>query len=136
MADHVPNRGNGGATVFHKDGDYTAFFDLLAIAKATYPVTLFGVCLMPTPFHLVVQPATDARTVSLRLHTCVNRQQPSGTADWQARIAALLGLTSTLRPLGRPRKSPEKLLSPVPLLGCMQEGGTRDDHGQEKTRAE
>jgi hypothetical protein len=27
---HVLNRGNGGATVFHKDGDYTALLDLLA----------------------------------------------------------------------------------------------------------
>ena len=55
---HVLNRRNGGATVFHKDGDYTAFLDLLATAKATYPVKLFGVCLMPNHFHLVVQPAT------------------------------------------------------------------------------
>jgi putative transposase len=56
---HVLNRGNGGATVFHKDGDYTAFLDLLATAKAKDPVKLFGVCLMPNHFHLVVQPATD-----------------------------------------------------------------------------
>jgi hypothetical protein len=42
------------------------------------------------------------------LRTCVNRQQPFGTANWQATIAATLGLNSTLRPRGRPRKSPEK----------------------------
>ena len=55
---HVLNRGNGGATVFHKDGDYTAFLDLLATAKAKYPVNVIGVCLMPNHFHLVVQPPT------------------------------------------------------------------------------
>lgn len=43
---HVMNRGNGGATVFHKEGHYSAFLDLLAAAKAKYTVKLFGVCLM------------------------------------------------------------------------------------------
>ena len=35
---HVLNRGNGGAAVFHQEGAYTAVLDLLATAKATYPV--------------------------------------------------------------------------------------------------
>ena len=39
---HVLNRGNGGATVFHKNSDYRAFLHLLADAKARYPVKLFG----------------------------------------------------------------------------------------------
>lgn len=34
---HVLNRGNGDAAIFHKEGDYTAFLDLLATAKAKYP---------------------------------------------------------------------------------------------------
>ncbi|TKB68744.1 MAG: hypothetical protein E8D52_07070 [Nitrospira sp.] len=53
-----------------------------------------------------LQPLVDHELTTLR--TCVNRQQPFGTADWQARMAALLGLASTLRPRGRPRTSPEK----------------------------
>jgi Transposase and inactivated derivatives len=56
---HVLNRGNGDAAVFHKESDYTAFLDLLATAKSKHPVKLFGFCLMPNHFHLVVQPATD-----------------------------------------------------------------------------
>src|SRR5678815_134728 len=48
---HILNRGNGGATVFHKDGGYTAFLNLLATAKAKCPVKLFGDCLMPNHFH-------------------------------------------------------------------------------------
>jgi putative transposase len=54
---HVINRGNGGATVFHKDGDYRAFLDLLAIAKTKYPIKVFGFCLMPNHFHLVLEPS-------------------------------------------------------------------------------
>ena len=57
---HVLNHGNGGAVAFHKEGDYTAFLDLLATAKAKHPVNVFGFCLMPNHFHLVVQPATAA----------------------------------------------------------------------------
>jgi putative transposase len=178
---------------------------LLATTKATYPITLFSVCLMPHHVHLVVQPATDAalspfmplwmtshvrryprhyhthghvwqgrfkrvpiqqdgplRTVlrsvlrnpvraglvehardwpwsSLRFphlrdpapieaptewlqwidqplfdhelstrRTGVNRQQPFGAADWQAVIATIVGLESTRRQRGRPRKSPKQ----------------------------
>jgi putative transposase len=202
----VLNRGNGGTTVFHKAGDYAAFLDLLATAKAKHSVILLAICLMPNHFHLMLQLARDASlspfmqwwmtshvrryhrhyhshghvwqgrfksfpiqqdghllTVlryvlrnpvraklveharewpwsSLRfphlldpfpglgpaesphwldapllkeelatLRTCVNRQQPFGTAAWQTRIAALLGLEFTLRARGRPRKPmPEK----------------------------
>ncbi len=47
-------------TIFHKDGDYTAFLDLLAAAKKKFSVKVFGLCLMPNHFHLVVQPANEA----------------------------------------------------------------------------
>ena len=57
---HVLNRGNGGAVVFHQEANYTAFLDLLATAKAKHPVNVFGFCLMPNHFHLVVQPPTVA----------------------------------------------------------------------------
>jgi hypothetical protein len=46
--------------VFHTDGDYRAFLDLLAAAKAKHPLQIFGFCLMPNHFHLVLQLARDA----------------------------------------------------------------------------
>jgi putative transposase len=198
---HVLNRGNGGAPVFHKDEDYRAFLDLLADAKTKFSVNVFGFCLMPNHFHIVLQPRADEglslflqwwqtsysrhyhqhyrshghlwegrfksfpiqrdghlltvlryilrnpvraglvpRTdqwpwSSLQhrtlldpwpvetppdlahwaeaplsdqelagLRSCVNRQAPFGTADWQEVTAKTLGLASTLRPHGRPRK--------------------------------
>jgi putative transposase len=55
---HVLNRGNGGAVVFHKDDDYAAFLDLLATAKKKFPVHVFGFCLMPNHFHLVLHPVS------------------------------------------------------------------------------
>jgi putative transposase len=51
---HVLNRGNGRQVVFHKDGDYAAFIDLMKEAKERCPVKLFAYCLMPTHFHMVV----------------------------------------------------------------------------------
>ena len=45
QAYHILNRGNGGATVFHKEGDYAAFLDLLATANAKHLGKLFGFCL-------------------------------------------------------------------------------------------
>jgi len=202
---HLLNRGNGGATVFYKDGDYTAFLELLGTAKSKFSVKVLGVCLMPNHFHLVVQPATEATLSSFmqwwmtshvrryhqhyrshghvwqgrfksfpiqqdshlltvlryvlrnpvraglaehardwpwsslrwphlsdplpvetptdwlnwidqalfdhevtRLRTCVNRQQPYGTEEWQATVAAMHGLQSTMRKRGRPQKLVEK----------------------------
>jgi putative transposase len=39
---------------------------------------------------------------------CIARGRPFGTPDWVAAAAAKLGLQITIRPRGRPRKSPEK----------------------------
>ena len=57
---HVLNRGNGQATIFHEDGHYQAFLDLLVAAKVRFPVQLVGFCIMPNHFHLVVQPASGS----------------------------------------------------------------------------
>jgi len=51
---HVLNRGNGRATVFHKDQDYAAFLKLLKQACQRVPMRLLAYCLMPNHFHLVV----------------------------------------------------------------------------------
>ncbi|MEO5657201.1 MAG: transposase [Nitrospiria bacterium] len=57
---HVLNRGNGRATIFHKDADYRAFCDLLSTAQKKFPVGLLGFCVMPNHFHLVLQPQTPS----------------------------------------------------------------------------
>lgn len=56
---HVINRGNGRVTVFHKPQDYEAFLSLLGEAKKRHRLKLFGFCLMPNHFHLVVEPAHE-----------------------------------------------------------------------------
>jgi putative transposase len=37
-----------------------------------------------------------------------DRQAPFGTSEWQRKISREMGLESTLKPLGRPRKAQEK----------------------------
>jgi len=54
----------------------------------------------------VNRPETDAELEAIR--RSVNRSAPFGSKAWQARTAARLGLQSTLRPRGRPRKSKSK----------------------------
>ena len=53
---HLINRGNGRQQVFHKDGDYRAFIDLMQTAREKFAVRLLAWCLMPNHFHLLVQP--------------------------------------------------------------------------------
>ncbi len=50
----------------------------------------------------VNRPMSEAEEDSLR--KSLQRGQPYGTADWQAQTAARLGLQSTFRPRGRPKK--------------------------------
>jgi putative transposase len=59
MCYHVLNRGNGQATVFHKDGDFAAFLDLMAEANERLPLRVLGYVLMPNHFHLVLWPLGD-----------------------------------------------------------------------------
>jgi putative transposase len=58
---HVLNRGNGQAEVFHKDGDFAAFLDLMAAANERLPLRVLGYVLMPNHFHLVLWPRGPKR---------------------------------------------------------------------------
>jgi putative transposase len=49
-------------------------------------------------------PQTEAELEGLR--RSVRRGCPFGSAVWQKQMAARQGLSHTLRPLGRPRKTP------------------------------
>ncbi len=56
---HVINRGNGRAKVFHKDQDYLAFLNMIALACERVRMRVLGLCLMPNHFHLVLWPHDD-----------------------------------------------------------------------------
>ena len=56
---HVLNRGNNRASVFHKDGDFDAFVDLLAEAKLRNPIRILAYCVLPNHFHLALWPLGD-----------------------------------------------------------------------------
>jgi putative transposase len=53
---HILNRGNGKQEVFHKDQDYKVFTHLMGEAKTRYSVKIFGYCLLPNHFHMVLMP--------------------------------------------------------------------------------
>ena len=53
---HIINRGNGRQQVFHTDGDYRSFAELMAEASERYPVKVLAWCIMPNHFHLLVSP--------------------------------------------------------------------------------
>jgi putative transposase len=58
---------------------------------------------VPTDWSLWIEEPQFGHELA-RLRTSVNRQAPFGSAQWQEQCATRLGLESTLRPLGRPRK--------------------------------
>jgi len=70
------NRGNARATVFHKEGDYAAFVQLLQEADERVPIRLLAYCLMPNHFHLVLWPRRAGPVQRSRLWPeFVNRPQ-------------------------------------------------------------
>jgi putative transposase len=56
---HVLNRGNARQRVFHKEGDFVAFLDLIEEANGRLPMRVLAWCLLPNHFHLVLWPHGD-----------------------------------------------------------------------------
>jgi putative transposase len=56
---HVLNRGNEKATIFHKPADYEAFLSILADGLGRCALRLLAFCLMRNHFHLVLLPGGD-----------------------------------------------------------------------------
>lgn len=54
---HVLNRANGRLRLFHKDGDYAAFEDVVQAARERVPLRILGYVVMPNHWHFVVWPA-------------------------------------------------------------------------------
>jgi putative transposase len=62
---HLLNRGNGRRELFHKDGDYLGFLQVLAEGLERYPADLLCYCLMSNHWHLVLRPRTAAALADL-----------------------------------------------------------------------
>jgi putative transposase len=66
MCYHVLNRGNGRAEVFHKDGDFASFLNLMVEANERLPLRILGYVLLPNHFHLVLWPRAELRLACAR----------------------------------------------------------------------
>jgi putative transposase len=64
---HIVNRGNRRACIFRDPDDYKGFLRLLRDAGQRFEVSLFGYCLMPNHFHLIIRPDA-ARALSAYMH--------------------------------------------------------------------
>jgi putative transposase len=91
---HVLNRGNARSQVFHHEGDYARFVELMHQASARLPMRALAYCLMPNHFHLAVWPEGD-QDLSDWMHWLMTaqvrgyRQHYGGNGHiWQARSKA------------------------------------------------
>jgi putative transposase len=53
---HVINRGNDRRVLFHRDGDFRAFWSLLERGRRAIDMPLLAYALMPNHWHLIVRP--------------------------------------------------------------------------------
>ncbi len=75
------------------------------LARDDIPAAVLSAWPLPRPdnwVEMVNEPQTEAELQALR--HCVNRGTPYGDAGWSTTTSELLGLQSTLRPRGRPRR--------------------------------
>jgi hypothetical protein len=133
---HVLNRANARLPLFQCQGDYELFERTLQQAHQRVAMRTLASCVMPNHWCLVLWPRTqgDADQRALlndppsvwptnwvkwvnrpqteeeeqALASCIARGRPFGTPEWVAAAASQLGMETTLRPRGRPKKSPEK----------------------------
>ncbi len=128
---HVLNRAVGRTRIFAKQRDFEAFEEVIGQAKERLPMRVLAWCVLSNHWHFVVwprgdddlsefmrwltvthtrrwrqhvqRPQTEAELEALR--RSVVRGAPFGESSWQERTAKKLGLQSTLRARGRPRKT-------------------------------
>ena len=81
---HVLNRANGRLRIFKKPRDFEAFEEIIAEGLERFDMRMCGFCVMGNHWHLVLWPRADD--------------------DWIIKTVGELGLESTIRPRGRPRK--------------------------------
>jgi putative transposase len=81
-----------------------AWGSLYARCNNRHPIPLAEWPISPPPnwIELVNTPQTAEELADLR--TCINRDQPIGDPEWVKAVAPFMGLT--LRPRGRPKRSP------------------------------
>ena len=73
---HALNRAVQRATLFHKNGDYAAFEEVLRLAKLWQPMRVLAYCLMPNHWHLVLWPRRDGElSAFLRWLTVTHTQR-------------------------------------------------------------
>ena len=99
MVFHVLNRGVGRMRLFYKDADFEAFERIVDKTPETRPMRIRAYCLRH-----VNQPQIDAELAAIRCS--VQRGQPFGDDRWVQATSECLGLESTLRARGRPKKQP------------------------------
>ncbi len=56
IPNHVVQRGNNKNPIFFSNKDYFFFLEVLKEARSKYPCFIYGYCLMPNHFHLLIQP--------------------------------------------------------------------------------
>jgi putative transposase len=89
---HALNRGNNRAAVFDTPADYALFLHALGQTRQRYPFRLFGYCLMPNHFHLLLQP-DDGQNISRILQSLTfahtwyfHKSQHTSGHVWQGRF--------------------------------------------------
>ncbi len=65
---HVYNRGNHKEKIFYQEDDYLKFLDMVRFSESYTGVEIYGYCLMPNHYHLLLRLGSDPIMMSKFFH--------------------------------------------------------------------
>lgn len=68
---HLYNRGNRKRLIFNDDRDHIYFLNNLFRNEDLYDLNLYGFCLMPNHYHLLICLGNDETAISKYMHKCM-----------------------------------------------------------------
>lgn len=90
---HIVQRGHNRRVVFVTDGDRQSYLDTLQEFRHELALRVYGYCLMTNHVHLIVDPTSDSRDLSLLMkrlagrHTRrINRLERRTGTSWEGRF--------------------------------------------------
>lgn len=68
---HIYNRGNHKERIFWECSDYSKFLNILRKNERRFNLTIYGYCLMPNHYHILIKSGSEKECLTKFVHSCM-----------------------------------------------------------------